>query len=154
MMRTVGQVERVLHVARGMLRRHVERFEVVVVVFELGPADHLIPHPRENRFDAVADDGERVTVTERQGAPRQGDVDGIRGRPVGRERRLAGSELVLDERLQLVGELAERPPFLRSRGGDLLQQRGHRAALATEILVANGLEVALRRGACEIVEET
>ena len=40
------EVERVLHVARGMLRRHVERFEVVVVVLELGPFDDEEAHAR------------------------------------------------------------------------------------------------------------
>ena len=35
------EVERVLHVARGMLGGHVERFEVVVVVFDLWARVHV-----------------------------------------------------------------------------------------------------------------
>ena len=50
------EVQRVLHVARGMLRRHVERFEVVLVVFELGPLDDLEAHAREDGLDALAQD--------------------------------------------------------------------------------------------------
>ena len=42
----LGEVERVLHVPRRMLGRHVERFEVVVVVLDLGPLEHLIAETR------------------------------------------------------------------------------------------------------------
>ena len=51
-----GEVERVLHVARGMLRRHVERFEVVVVVFELGPLDDEEAEAGEDGLDLLAQD--------------------------------------------------------------------------------------------------
>ena len=58
------QIERVLHVARRMLGRHVQRFEVVPVVFELGAVDDLVAHrrgrcPRPARAPASADDGGR-----------------------------------------------------------------------------------------------
>ena len=58
------QVERVLHVARGVLGRHVEGFEVVVVVFELGTFDDEEAEAGEDRLDALAqqasaDDGGR-----------------------------------------------------------------------------------------------
>ena len=60
-----GEVQRVLHVARGMLGRHVERFEVVVVVFELGAFDDEEPEAREDGFDALAQDGQRMAVADR-----------------------------------------------------------------------------------------
>ncbi len=50
------EIERVLHVARGMLGRHVERFEVVIVVFELGAFDDQEAEAREDGFDALAED--------------------------------------------------------------------------------------------------
>ena len=46
--RAARQVERVLHVARGMVRRHVERFEVVVVVLDLRAFEHLVAQARED----------------------------------------------------------------------------------------------------------
>ena len=54
------EVERVLHVAGGMVRRHVERFEVVVVVLDLGAFEHLIAEAREDLLHLVADEAERM----------------------------------------------------------------------------------------------
>ena len=62
----VGEIQRVLHVARGVLRRHVERFEVVVVVFELGPLDDEEAEAREDGLDALAQDGQRMAVADRR----------------------------------------------------------------------------------------
>ena len=42
------KIQRVLHVARRMLRRHVERFEVVVVVLDFGPFEHLVAEACED----------------------------------------------------------------------------------------------------------
>ena len=50
----LAQVQRVLHVARGVIRRHVERFEVVIVVLGLGAVEDLVPLPREDRLEALA----------------------------------------------------------------------------------------------------
>ena len=58
------EIERVLHVARRMLGRHVERFEVVVVVFDFGAFEHLIAQAREDRFDLLADDGQRMAMAD------------------------------------------------------------------------------------------
>ncbi len=54
------QVQRVLHVARRMLLRHVERFEVVVVVLDLAALEHLVAEAREDGADLVADQAERM----------------------------------------------------------------------------------------------
>ena len=59
------EVQRVLHVARGMLRRHVERFEVVVVVLELGAFDDEEAEAREDRFDALAQERQRMAMADR-----------------------------------------------------------------------------------------
>ena len=64
--RRAREVQRVLHVARGMLRRHVERFEVVVVVLDLGPLEDLVAHAAEDRLDLLADERERMAVAERR----------------------------------------------------------------------------------------
>ena len=64
--RTYGrrEIQRVLHVARGMVLRHVERFEVVVVVLELGALDHEEPHATEDGFDALAQQRQRMAMAE------------------------------------------------------------------------------------------
>ena len=88
-----------------MLRRHVERFEVVVVVLELGPFDDEEPEAREDRLDALAQQRQRVAVADARRAARQRDVDGAAGgRDCGggleRSRRAR-----FDVGLELVGEL-------------------------------------------------
>jgi len=63
-----------------MLRRHVERFEVVVVVFELGSFDDEEAEAEEDRLDALAQERQRVAMTEQGDAAGQRDVDRIAGR--------------------------------------------------------------------------
>ena len=75
------EVQRVLHVARGMLRRHVERFEVVVVVFELGALDDEEAEAGEDRLDALAQDRQRMAVADARTTAGQRDVDGVGRRP-------------------------------------------------------------------------
>ena len=59
-----AQVQRVLHVARGVLRRHVERFEVVVVVLGLGAVEDLVALAREDGLDALAQLRQRMAVAD------------------------------------------------------------------------------------------
>ena len=47
-----------------MLGRHVERFEVVVVVLDFGAFEHLVAHAREDRLDLLADDRQRMAVAD------------------------------------------------------------------------------------------
>ena len=68
-----GEVQRVLHVARGMLGRHVQRVEAVPLVLDLGTFDDREAHAREDVFHAIAHDGERMAVAERA-ASRPGSV--------------------------------------------------------------------------------
>src|SRR5262245_54861338 len=75
------EVQRVLHVARGMLRGHVQRVEAVPLVLGLGAFDDGKSHAREDLLELVADDGERMTVPEARRASGQRDVDGSGGEP-------------------------------------------------------------------------
>ena len=70
-----GQIQRVLHVARGMLGRHVERIEAVPLVLDLGPFDDGEPHAREDGFHALAHECQRMPVAEARHRPGQRDVD-------------------------------------------------------------------------------
>ena len=116
------QVERVLHVARGMIRRHVERFEVVEVVFDFRPFEDLVAHAREDVFDLLADAHQRVHAAERQLAAGQRHVDGAGGRPAGAERRAPLVERGLDLGLQLVDERADLAAELGRERAELLEQ--------------------------------
>ena len=107
------EVQRVLHVARRMLRRHVERFEVVIVVFELGALDDEEPESREDGFDALAEDGERMAVADPRAASGQRDVDGTCRGTSGADGRQFRFELFLDANLELVDLLSEPRTVLR-----------------------------------------
>ena len=88
------EVKRVLHVAGRMLRRHIERFEIVVVVFDLGTLEHLIAHAREDRLDLFAHDCQRMAMADRRLAAGERDIDRADGRFRRVERRPALVELL------------------------------------------------------------
>jgi hypothetical protein len=146
------QVERVLHVARRVLGRHVERFEVVVVVFELGTFDDEEAEAGEDRLDALAQQAQRMTVAD--GRRRPGSVtstapwaDAPRGRCLD-----ALTEDAFDVLLGGVGELPRRGRP-RRRGAEGFEQRRDQPALPRQVFVAEGAEVGLRAGAGEILLE-
>ena len=62
-----------------MLRRHVERLEVVVVVLDLGTFQDLEAEAGEDLLDLLADDGQRMPVSERDLAAGPRDVDAACG---------------------------------------------------------------------------
>ena len=74
-----GEVERVLHVASGMLGRHVERFEVVIVVFELRAFDDEKSEAREDGFDALTKNGQRMPMAYARAASGERHVHGALG---------------------------------------------------------------------------
>ena len=148
------EIQRVLHVARGMLGRHVERFEVVVVVLELGPFDDLVAHAREDGLDALAQQGQRMAVADRRRAAGQRDVDRARWADARRAARLdALVERRFDVSLSALASWPSRGPLLGGRGAERLQQRRDQPALPRQIFVAEGAEVGLRAGAGEILLE-
>ena len=77
-----------------MFRRHIERFEVVVVVLDLGAFEHLIAQAREDRLDLLAHDRQRMAVANRRSAAGQRDIDGADRRFRRVERRFALVELL------------------------------------------------------------
>src|SRR4030095_14740835 len=74
------EIEGVLHVARGMIRRHVQRLEVVEVVFDFGPLEDLVALVREDVFDLLPYQHQRVDVADRAHARGERDVPRARGR--------------------------------------------------------------------------
>ena len=136
-----GQIQCVLHVARGMLGRHVQRVEAVPVVFGLGALDHGEAHAREDGFELVANDGQGVPVAEQRDAAGQGDVDAA-----GRRRGLRGFGVLgpacVDRLLQLVGVPPDVFLLIGGRSANQLHPRGDDAVLAAEIAVADGGRIA------------
>ena len=98
-----------------MLGRHVERFEVVVVVFELGTFDDEEAEAREDRLDALAQQAQRMTVADGRRASRQRDVDRAPGRTRLGRCLDALAEDAFDVLLGGVGELPEAGPLLGRR---------------------------------------
>ena len=117
------EVQRVLHVARGMLRRHVERFEVVVIVLELRPLDDQETHAEEDRLDALAQERQRMPVPEERRASRQRDVDRVARRAARGRLRQALGQRGVDVLLELVRVAAEGGTDVGRRRRDLFQQR-------------------------------
>ena len=147
------EIQRVLHVARGMIGRHVERFEVVIVVLELRPLEDEEAHAAEDRFDALAQQRQGMTVAERRGPARQRDVHRVRRRARRLGRRDALVEARFDLLLQLVRQLAEERTRVGGRRPERLEQRGDEPALSREIPIAHGAERGRARGLREIALE-
>jgi hypothetical protein len=124
-----------------VIRRHVERLEVVEVVFDLRAFEDLVAHAGEDVLDFLADAHERMNAPERELAARQGHVDGAGRRPAGAEGGTALLERRLDLGLQLVDEGTGFTTQLRRQRAELLEQTGDRSGLAAEELVVQRLEV-------------
>ena len=137
------EVERVLHVPRGMLGWHVERFEVVVVVLRLGSLQNLEPETSEDLFDLFPKDRERMAMAHGGRTARQRDIDRAGRRARGGKLRATRRDRPGDLVLEGVGITAEGRPLVSGRRSDGLEQRGDRTALAAEVAVPEGLEVVL-----------
>ena len=150
-----GEVERVLHVARGMLRRHVERFEVVVVVLELGPFDDEEAHAREDRSrcaraGASADGGGRAA------GARPGSVTST-APAGGRADATAAMRWSSCGSISCLRVLASWPRRGRSSAGaepERLEQTRDQSALAREVAVAHRAQLRLARRRGEVAGRT
>jgi hypothetical protein len=135
------EIQRVLHVACGMLGGHVQGVETVPLVFDFGALDDRESHSREDRLHPVSDECQGMAAAHVRCATRKRDVNRP-GRPFGRERAcgvLGPSRF--DGLLQLIREPADVLLLLGGHGGDQLHPRRRHAVLATEIPVAHGLRL-------------
>src|SRR5205807_1916505 len=82
--RGLREVERVLHVARGMVARDVQRLEVEVVGLDLGPLADREAEAGEDRDDLVVDAREGMERAAGRAPPRQREIE-----PLARSRRRA-----------------------------------------------------------------
>jgi hypothetical protein len=140
----LADVERVLHVARGVVAWNVERLEVVVVALDLRTLGHREAEPCEDGDDLVVHAGQRVERSVRRPAARQREVEPRSpafGLALGLERR---GELGVQERLEralgLVGGRADERPLLGGERAERAQEL-RQLTLAAEHADTDPLEV-------------
>jgi hypothetical protein len=132
-----------------MIHRHVERFEVVVIVLELGPLDDQEAEAQEDGLDALAQQRERMPVADERRTAGQRDVDGV-GPALAllrraRELREARLDDLFDVLLQLVGRLAEARTLVGAGAPERLHEGGDQAVLARQIPVAHAAQIGVAR---------
>ena len=125
-----------MHGARRMVRREVQRLEVVPVVLDLGAIDALVAEPREDRRDALQRPGDRMDAAALAIAAGQRNVDRLGGKPAvelglfqhGPARRQRVDEALL----YAVHFGAACLALLGRQGAQGLQRAGDDAALAQQ----------------------
>ena len=129
-------IERVLHIARGVILRQIQRFEVEVVALDLGSLLDGKAHLQEDLLDAVQRDRERVQMPHGRRPPRQGHVDLLGGNLVRKFplRQFLGlcRKQLLEFGTRLVDDLADARTLLLCEGAHAAQECGHLALFAKE----------------------
>ena len=137
----------------GWSARHVERFEVVVVVLDLGAFEHLVAEAREDLLHLLAHEAERMAVAEQRRAAGQRDVDGAGRTARRRQRGFTLGDRRFDRFFQLVGKPAERALLLGRGLADRLHERGDPAAFAPDPSRAQRLQFGVRTHAGQLLLE-
>ena len=157
--RAACQVERVLHVASRVVRRHVEGLEAVVVVFHLGPVVDLVAHAHEDVFELFTDERERMEPT--QGRPPAWQCD-VYSLTLELSRPIPGGGLLLsrlEASLQLAFERVQLLPggalLLGRKAPERLQELRDRPGLPSQEPVTEELQpgrtTSLRERTLELV---
>ena len=151
----VVEVERVLHVARGVVARNVERLEVVEVVLDLRAFRSHEPERREHSEDVFARGGQRVRAAALLATTGKCDVEALSELSLALE--IVDARLVL-----LVCSLQLGVGFVRELAGLLLVVDAGQLpdalfgrldeALLSEVRDATLLELVRRRGVLERTE--
>jgi hypothetical protein len=128
-----------------MLRRHVERFEVVVVVFELRSLDDEKPEAGEDGLDLFPQDREGMPMADSGPPAWQRDVDGAFRPPAAVGLFEGDGQPRLDILFELIRELTQSRPFLSGRAAERLQQRRHEPALPRQVPIADYAQLGLGR---------
>ena len=130
----VAEVEGVVHGPCRMVRRKVQRLEVVPVVLDLGAIGQFIAEAAEDLGHALDGSADRMQAATRGVAARQGHVDGfIRQTGVQRhviQRQLAHGQRFADGVARAVDRLARCLALVAGQGTERLELRGDAAALA------------------------
>ena len=105
-----------------MVQRHVQGFEVVDVVFDLGALQHLVAHADEDVLDLLAQLHQRVNAPHRAIARGQRDVHGAGRRTRGGQRRRTPGERRFHFGLECVDLGPEPAPLLGGQRRQRLQE--------------------------------
>ena len=142
-----GQIERVVHLPRGMFRRDVEHREIVVVALDIRPFGEVEPHIGEDRDQLVGHLRHRMDAPrarlERERHGRQGHIHPLGLQPVlqrgGGEARLLVGNRPGDAVAQRIEGGAGGLALLGRQRAQRLQQFGDDALLA-ERMDTRGLQ--------------
>ncbi|MNF81348.1 hypothetical protein D3C84_636170 [compost metagenome] len=137
------EIEGVVHCPGRVVAGNVERFEVVVVVFDLGAFGDAVANAGEELLDALQGAGNRVQATGGLAAARQGHVDTL-GRELGGQccllkRLFAGVQGVLNALLGGIDQGADLGTLLCRQVAQGLHHLGQLALLA-KVVNANLLQ--------------
>ena len=66
--------EGVLHIPGRVIRRHIQRFKVIIISFNFRTFHHLIPHGDKDLPDPIQNLLQRMTAAGRKRPARQGDI--------------------------------------------------------------------------------
>ncbi len=120
-----------MHGARRVVRREIQRLEIVPVILDLRPFRQLVAQPAENSGDAFQGTGDRMQANAVAIAARQGDVDGFGDQPrvqCGFQQRLALGQRTGQCVAGLVDRFTSGLALLGRQGTELLELRGDAAA--------------------------
>ena len=132
----IAEVERVVHGARRVMRREVQRFEVVPVVLDLRAVGQLVAQSAENVGDALQRAADRMQPAPRAVPARQRYVDGFAGQArVERgvfQHGFADRQRLADRIARAIDRFAGGLALVGGQCPQLLQLRGDAAVLAQQ----------------------
>ena len=137
-----------------MVSRHVERFEIVIVVLGFGPPQDLESQPGKDGLDLFSERRERVTVSEPNRSAGEGDVDAADRTATGLERLALGRQRLVDVVLEGVRRLTECATLFRRDAGHALEKGRHGATLSPQVAVAEILQATVVRYAVQLGEKS
>ena len=128
------EIESIVHGTRRVVARNVERFEVVVVVFDFRAFGDFVADAAEALLDALQRAGDRMQAAAQLATARQGDVDALRGQPGGQrgpfQLGLTRVQRILDLFLGHVDQRADLRPLFGRQVAQGLHHLGQFAFLA------------------------
>ena len=138
----VGDVQGVLHVARRMIGRNVQRLEIVIFRLHFGAGDDFVAEPPENGADFFRHQSDRVLRSPPGKPAGQARVKARQGSRFRRrdKRRLSLVKQLRQPLLHAVGGLAEAGPLFGAKLGQPRHDAGD-AALAPEKIHAQGFQI-------------
>ena len=136
----IVEIKRVLRIARRMIARHVQGFEIVVIRLDLRQVENLESHAHKDLLDFRLQPFDRVRASQSEREIPAGHVDLLL--PGGQFGFLGCGEpllkLFFNHGAQLIHRLAESGPFLFGKIAQFFQLAGDHAVFPGKVFVPNG----------------